>query len=255
MTARSESVVLVEGYDDRDFWRGLLLRRGCTALKGAPREHHGQSPAFTFETPSSTLVRVLPYIQAASSAIPEEGELSAIAKLKLKERSHKPMRRLVLSPDADTHPTLEAARQSVRALVAGACSGATETNEGDFLVDGGSLTVSTLFVHAETARDGEGRLPEGVPAQRALEQLVCAALGKVYPRRGEAVARWLAARPSPLGKDHKAHAWSFYAGWSTDHGTGDFYGSLWRDDAVGTALEDLLRAQGAWRVIESLLQP
>lgn len=255
MIARPESVVLVEGYDDRDFWRGLLLRCACTPLKLAPREHHGESPAFTFETPSKSLVRVYPYNQAVSSAIPEGSELSAIAKLKLKERSHKPLRRLVLSPDADTHPTLEAAQASVRDLVTVACPDATATEEGDFLIDDGKLVVSTLFVHAEAARDAEGHLPGGVPAQRALEQLVCAALCSVYPERGEAVARWLAARPAPLGKDHKAHAWSFYAGWSTDHGTGDFYGSLWRDKAVGPALEALLRKQGAWRVIESLLKP
>ncbi len=67
-------------------------------------------------------------------------------------------------------------------------------------------------------------------------------------------ASWLAGRPDARGKEHKAHAWSFYAGWSTDHGEGDFYSSLWRDDrAVASALEDLLRAQGAWRIVEALL--
>jgi hypothetical protein len=255
MTAGPEAVVLVEGYDDRDFWRGLLLRLGCQARVRAPTEHHGASPAFTFETPSKGLVRVLPYNQAANAGIPKGTELSEIVKLKLKERGHKPMRRLVISPDADTHPTLEAARQSVRRLVKGASGDAEETDEGDFLIDKGGLVVSTLFVHADAVRDGEGRLPPGVPAQPALEQLACAALSRVYRERAEAVGTWLFARPSPVGKDHKAHAWSFYAGWSTGHGTGDFYGSLWRDEAVGPALEDLLRKQGAWRVIEALLQP
>ena len=256
MTAPAESVVLVEGYDDRDFWRGLLLRLGCTPQKDAPRSHHGQSPAFTFGTPSGALIRVLPYRQqAAIPTVAEGAELSAITRLKLKERSHKPMRRLILAPDADTHPTLETARKSVRELVNAACPGAVEDEHGDFAIDGGSLLVSTVFVDAEAARNGEGGLPVGTPAQPALEQLVCAALCQVHPERGEAVARWLSGRPSPLGKDHKAHAWSFYAGWSTAHGTGDFYGSLWRDDDVATALERLLRAQGAWRVMSSLLGP
>jgi hypothetical protein len=93
-----------------------------------------------------------------------------------------------------------------------------------------------------------------VPAERALEQLACAALCRVYPERGEAVARWLASRPLPHGKAHKAHAWSFYAGWSTDHGTGDFYASLWRDERVAAELTGLLRAQGAYRIIEALLE-
>lgn len=92
-----------------------------------------------------------------------------------------------------------------------------------------------------------------MPEQRALEQLACAAICSVHPGWGEAVAAWLSARPAPQGKDHKAHAWSFYAGWFTEHGTGDFYGGLWRDDHIAAELERLLRAQGAWRVIESLL--
>ena len=110
-------------------------------------------------------------------------------------------------------------------------------------------------MHAEAARDADGKLPRGVPVQHAIEQLACAALSKVHPDRGEAVATWLTGRPNPLGKEHKAHAWSFYAGWTTDHGTGDFYGSLWRDDRVAAELERILRAQGAWRVMEPLLQP
>lgn len=141
MNRVKESIVLVEGYDDRAFWKGLLLRCGCKEAKKNPPADHRQQAGFTYQTPSNTLVHVIPYREGTSR---ENGsELQGIAKL--------------------------------------------------------------------------------------------------------------AGRPDPHGKDHKAHAWSFYAGWSTDHGTGDFYASLWRDEPVAAALEDLLRAQGAWRVVEALL--
>ncbi len=139
-------------------------------------------------------------------------------------------------------------------IVTSACPDATETEGGDFLVDGGALIASTVFVHGVGAKDGEG-LPRGVPGQPALEQLACAALCKAHPQRGQAVAEWLASRPDARGKDHKAHAWSFYAGWFTSHGTGDFYNCLWSDREVADELERLLVSQGAGRVVDALLQP
>jgi len=247
-------MVLVEGYDDRDFWKGLLTRKGCTeAMKEPPARHRG-SPGFQYLAPSGTLIHVVPY-KAPRPGFPKGVELSDVARLKLQERVDKPLRRLVLSPDADTHATLEDAHKSVGSIVTSACPDAIETEEGDFLVDGGALIVSTVFVHGLGAKDGEGRLPRGVPGQAALEQLVCAALCKAHPQRGQAVAEWLASRPDVRGKDHKAHAWSFYAGWFTRHGTGDFYNSLWSDREVADELERLLVSQGAGRVIDALLQP
>jgi hypothetical protein len=255
MTTHAESMVLVEGYDDRDFWKGLLLRQGCTEARREPPARHRQSSAFTYLAPAGTLIHVLPY-KAPQPGFPEGAELEDLARLKLRDRVDKPLRRLVLSPDADSHTTLDAARQSVRSIVTSACPDATETEEGDFVVKGkNEIIVSTMFVHAGAARDDEGRLPRGVPEQAAIEQLACAALCRAYPKRGEAVAQWLANRPDVRGKDHKAHAWSFYAGWSTHHGTGYFYNSLWDDPKVADELAALLRAQGAWRVIEALLQP
>lgn len=240
----AESVVLVEGYDDRDFWKGLLLKRGCSEARKDPPARHRQQSGFTYTTPSRALLHIVPC---------NGSDLEKIVQIKLKERAHKPLQRLVLSPDADGYATLDAAKAGVRSLITRACNGATETEQGDFLVDDGALVVSSIFVHADDARDNEGRLLPGVPSQRALEQLTCAALSAVYPERGRAVAQWLGARPAARGKEHKAHAWSFYAGWSTDHGTGDFYRSLWGDERIASELERLLRRQDSWRVIEALL--
>ena len=94
---------------------------------------------------------------------------------------------------------------------------------------------------------------EGVPAQQALERLVCAAMARVYPDRARALAEWIRSRPEPAGKEHKAHAWSFYAGWYTQHGTGFFFEALWKDDAVARELSRLLQEGGALGVVQSVL--
>lgn len=271
MRAGEESVVLVEGYDDRSFWQGLLLRGGCKDARKQPPSKHRQQGGYTYVTPSSAFIHVIPCMPTPTDAnpgaspgdIPTDANPEAsigdpflmITRNKLREQATKPLRMLVLGPDGDRHASLADAIKSARTIVTGVYPDAEETPEGDFVVDKGRFTVATAFLHADSARKQDGGLPDGVPAQRALEQLVCAALCKAYPDRGEVVSRWLANRPTPGGKDHKAHAWSFYAGWWTGHGTGDFFSSLWRDPSIANILENLLRAQGTWRIIEALLAP
>lgn len=251
MSGAAESLVLVEGFDDRDFWKGLLLHLGCKEARKEPVAAHRQSPGFTYLMSSGALVHVIPF--KALPGISKGAELQGIVAQKLKARTHKPFQRLVVSPDADLYLTRESAAEGVGGMVLATCPDAKPNEDGDWLVDGGKFIVSAVFIHADAAKDGEGQWPAGVPAQPALEQLACAALCRVYPDRGRAVAAWLGARPAPTGKDHKAHAWSFYAGWSTDHGPGDFYGSLWRDEKIAAELRALLEKQRAWRVIEALV--
>lgn len=252
MSDPQESVVLVEGFDDRDFWKGLLLHLGCTEARSGPSSLHRETGVFTYQGATQKLVHVMPY-KAPTPRRPEGMELSAAVRIKVHARLTKPLSRLVIGSDADLHPTLEDARKSVRDLLVRECPNVTETSESDFAIDGGALVVSTLFLHGAAARDTEGRLPAGVPEQPAIEQLACAAIADAYPSRAESVARWLVDRPSPSGKIHKAHAWSHYAGWFTSHGTGDFYSALWRDERVVQALLRLLKQQGALRIIEPLV--
>ncbi|MFO0589554.1 MAG: hypothetical protein U0441_18595 [Polyangiaceae bacterium] len=253
MSEPSESVVLVEGYDDRDFWKGLLLHLGCTEARSGPPSPHRETAVFSYQGAARQLVHISPY-KAPTPRRPQGMELSAAVRIKLDGRRTKPLSRLVIASDADLHPTLADARKSVHDLLLRECPDVSETAEGDFSIEGGSLLVSTSFLHGGAARDADGRLPPGVPEQPAMEQLVCAALREVYPDRLDAITRWLADRPSPTGKLHKAHAWSHYAGWFTDHGTGDFYSALWRDERVAEALLRLLKQQGALRIIESLVR-
>lgn len=248
MSRFDERLVLVEGYDDRAFWKGLLIERAaCTeARKEAKTAEHRHDGMFTYLTPSGALLHVIPVKEQK-----QQSEVSEAIREKLRNRAIKRFSRLVVSPDLDGR-TLDDGWRSIRSAVLGVCPDATETTNGDFSIDEGERSVSAVFLHADSSN---GNASVGVPVQRALEQLVCAALCEAYPARGEAVARWLASRGDPKGKDHKAHAWSFYAGWWTDHGTGDFFSCLWRDPPVAAALEAMLRKQGAWRIIEALLAP
>jgi hypothetical protein len=121
--------------------------------------------------------------------------------------------------------------------------------DGDISVKDGATLVSPVLWHVP------GPVPEGVPSQQALERLVCMALSKAWPERGKAVEAWVKSRPLPPKGDklHKAHAWSFMAGWYADQGCDAFYSLLWEDAAVASELEALLRASGGWRVAEALV--
>jgi hypothetical protein len=236
MSGESDVIILCEGYDDRSFWKGLLLRAGCVEER-RPREPRYQAKPgiYIFRSPDERVVYVVP----AQSVVLD------LARDELRSRVEKPFARLVLNLDIDDR-TIHAARQSVTTIVREADAAATESGN-EFLLDGGSVRVS--FVPWVV---GVAAGLDGVPAQQALERLACAAISRVYPARARALADWLRARPDPAGKEHKAHAWSFYAGWYTHHGTGFFYEALWKDAAVARELEALLRDAGAWGTIEAV---
>lgn len=61
MSGAAESLVLVEGFDDRDFWKGLLLHLGCKEARTAPPTDHRRSPGFTYLASSGALVHVIPF--------------------------------------------------------------------------------------------------------------------------------------------------------------------------------------------------
>jgi hypothetical protein len=166
-----------------------------------------------------------------------------LARLLLKGRATKPLSRLILNLDVDTSNPSDVGA-SIRSLVG---PEARETPSGDLELDDGQLVISTLLWYLP------GQVAPCVPAQQALERLVCAAISDAFPERGLAVGSWLASRPDPRGKEHKAHAWSFMAGWHTDHGMGDFYASLWRDPDIQPKLRAILERTSAWPAIVTLV--
>jgi hypothetical protein len=156
-----------------------------------------------------------------------------------KARSSKPLAHLVVNVDVDDSTEADVL-QSIASVVEQAVGEkVVPTALGDFEIDGGALIVSPLLWHLPVP------VAEGVPLQQSLERLVCMAICKAYPERGKDVHRWLSTRTDARGKEHKAHAWSFMAGWHTDHGMGDFYSSLWRDPRIRSQLEAILRQSGA----------
>jgi hypothetical protein len=245
MSGTSESIVLCEGFDDRSFWQGLLLASGCKEDRKAEPQHRFQA-VYMYRTPGGGLLHVVPCgAQKRVAETPEYARdaVRAMGRLLLLARATRPLSHLVLNLDVDTKAPSDIV-DSIRSLVG---DGAKETPSGEFELDEGKTVVSPILWYVPDP------VTEGVPTQQALERLVCAALSAVYPERGRKVKAWLASRSDPRGKEHKAHAWSFMAGWHTDHGMGDFYASLWRDPDIEKALRAILTKTGTWAVLERLL--
>lgn len=235
MSEGSDVILLCEGYDDRSFWKGLLLRMGCKDERKPRGKRYQKTDVYSFRSPGGAVVYVVPAQQAIG--------VTDLAKDELRSRVDKPFSRMILNVDIDVR-TVEDARRAVANAVREVDETAVE-EAGEFLLDGGRTRVSFVpwFVDPTAAQGG-------VPEQQTLERLVCLALARVYPGRAAALAEWLRTRPDPDGKDHKAHAWSFYAGWYTRHGTGFFYESVWKDAGVARELESMLRASGAWAILD-----
>jgi hypothetical protein len=170
----------------------------------------------------------------------------------LRERTTKPLLRLVINVDPDVSaagPGTGATglrRQDVLQLALTFDRSAAFNSEGNIDVDGGATTVA--LVRWET----NDKPAPGLPDQQTLERLVSAALVAAYPARAQPVQDWLVSRPAPPPADPKDHAWSYMAGWYAEHGCQDFYSNLWRDAAVASQLESRLRLSGAWQIAESV---
>jgi len=235
MSDGSDVLILCEGYDDRSFWKGLLLRMGSVDERKLKGKRYQKTDVYAFRSPGGAVVYVVPAQQSIG--------LLELAKDELQSRVEKPFSRMILNLDIDAR-TVEDARRSIASTVR-EVDGAAVEQASEFLLDGGRTRVAFVpwFLDLPAPLDG-------VPQQQTLERMVCAALARVYPARAAALAEWIRGRPEPAGKEHKAHAWSFYAGWYTRHGTGFFYESIWKDASVAAELESMLRASGVWRILD-----
>ncbi len=252
---KTEAVIVCEGYHDRAFWAGLLLRSGCTD-PGAPSVQGGRRPKvkdpggkpveggqFGFRTPAGGFIRVVP--------AHGNGALLGQALGIYLPPTRVPRARLVVcSSDADTiagsklpEPTL---------------NGLELTHAAGWQLQGHWFTRTAddprLAVTSWACADPPGT--PGVPAKQTLERVVCAALAEVFPARAKAVQEWLDSRPAPPAASPKAHAWSYMAGWHPEKGCEAFLQLVWDPDVVpgvAEAIETRLRASGAWPVIEQLV--
>jgi len=245
----SESVVLCEGYHDRAFWAGWLLKLGCTdpSKDGTVFDSLGrpvQRGQFMFHSRGGRFIRVVP--------CHGKPNVRREARSRLEGRSLEPrLTRLVLNVDADvvadeTSPATGLRVADVLAIAKQFDSAAHETHRRDVVMDNGAVVVS--LVRWETADAGT----TGYPAQQTLERVVCAALVAAYPDRGTAVQRWLDGRPDGPDAGPKEFAWSHMAGWYAEHACEAFFRCLWEDEAVAGELQSRLRSCGGWQIAEAI---
>ncbi len=253
----SESVILCEGFHDRAFWKGWLMHLGRTD-PGVPQPGQTKRQVvydpwkvqvtggeYAYHSRTDQFIRVRPCRGKGSKIL-------TAARIRLNERTSKPLLRLVINVDADTSaasipPGPTGLRsQDVFHQVQQIDSGASWNAAGHIEVDGGATTVA--LIRWET----NDPLAPGLPNQQTLERLVSAALAGAYPPRAKTVQDWLNARPNPPPPDPKEHAWSYMAGWYAEHGCEDFYTNLWRDPKVVADLESRLRLSGAWQIAETV---
>ena len=255
-TVRNERFILCEGYDDRAFWAAWLKRLGCkrapgkTPIPGGREFVYGPDGKelppghFGYLSRNGAFLTLVPCY--GKDNIPRE------LRLRLQQRDTKPIDRVVVNVDPDTPidvglgASVAPIWNEIDAVVRFADAAAVARDDGQW--DVGSTTVSLVCwgVEALTA--------PGIPDIQTLERLVCASIVQAYPGRGENVQQWLSSREAgpPAGPKH--FAWSYYAGWFADHGTGDYYRCIWDDPNIAGPLEQHLRASGAWAVAEAMAE-
>lgn len=246
-----EAVILCEGYDDRSFWKGWLSDH--LGWREARKEGmHGKAPScYSYRAPSGALVHVLP-VQGAPVRNEPEGlddasypnQVWREASLKIKRRERAPLSRLVLNVDVDDG-AMDSLAASVQTLLG---PSAIRREDGDWAFGDGTL-VSLVPWHTP----GIAIEPSvGVPEKQTLERAVCQAISRAKPAWSRDVHAWLTSRHEPRGADHKAHGWSYIAGWFADHGPGDYYAAVWRDADIASELEKVMNDIGAQRIVEAL---
>jgi hypothetical protein len=247
-----DSIVLCEGYHDRAFLQGALLKIGCTDPGEQPdgsrkpiQDPDGRTVRggqFAFLSKSQNFVRVHPC--GGKSKIPAE------LKRLLKDWPTRKYARIVvfLDSDGDARASIAAPPSPswVEDAVKQADTTATRTPKGDFATFGGGVIVSAATWWTNDEHTSE------LPWKQTLERLIVASLRDAYHDRGAAVATWLTGLPGG-GKDgHKEHAWSHMAGWYADRGCEGFCRFVWQDPKVATGLQHRLRSCGCWRILDEL---
>ncbi len=254
MSEPGEAYILCEGFYDRAYWAGWLLRLGCIdpgEQPGGPRRRTldpwGKMVAsgqFAFHSKSARFVRVVP--------CNGKSNILRYANDRLKRRRVEKLHCLVVNVDPDVEVGHSAAVdtatvQAVSNLVARHGEHSKEQN-GDFRLADGTLVTAPICWSASDVGH------PGIPTRQTLERLVCAAIVAVYPDRGPAVHKWLESRPVAPPAGPKEHAWSYMAGWYAEFGSDSFFREIWRDEGVAQQLESRLKDCGAWRIGELLAE-
>lgn len=175
----SETRILCEGYHDRAFWKGWLLKLGCSdaafkPVKGVKAVDPWGRPVagghFAYHSKNGDFIRVVP-CGGKTNILPE-------AKARLHQRTTRPLPRLVINIDPDL-PTVGSAVTGLRLqdvlnfLRSQIDPAATQTPDGEIVIDGGASRIS--LIRWEVADPAA----PGLPDQQTLERLVCSAITAV----------------------------------------------------------------------------
>lgn len=254
----TQSIVFCEGYHDRAFWKGWLLRLGCTDPSvpppGATTRPDIFDPwggkvtrgRFAFHSPNRHFIQLYP-CGGKTNVLP-------LVRQQLKRKqATEPVRRIIINEDADVAAGAQldvATHASVEAIVREIDAGAAQSTTGEWQLQlfGAPVGVSLILWRAPDPPT------HGVPDLQTLERLACASICAAHGGRGNAVREWLSSRPNPSAADVKQFAWSYMAGWYASMGCEAFYSTLWDEQPVAAELEKRLRATGAFALVDDLVR-
>lgn len=250
MSSASESVIFCEGFYDRAFWAGWLLRLGCRDARNQ-RASGQHDPAvdpwgrpvrggvFAYLTPSGRFVRVQP--------CGNTGSVSGAVTRRLKDLVLHPAEFLIDNRDDDADAAVGAESVMRARSIA---EGHARSFQGR-LLDPHVAEISSckVAVILWSAPDPSSSV---LPEQQTLERLVCAAIAEAWPERAARVADWLGRVKTGVRSGPKAFAWAHMAGYYPDAACDEFYQALWREEAIAAALERRLAATGAAEFVRAL---
>lgn len=238
----SESIILVEGFDDRAFFKGLvaaLESTDCTEDTSGKKVTGGR---YGYRTRGGHFFQIVP-VHGESNLVPAASRV-------LYDLDTRPLRRMLVVRDSDLSAAAPAAVRAVpKALfdVAQKLDEAASFAAGRIELPTLGATVDCLSLRVED--DPSADLPD----KQTLERVVCAAIRAAYPDRAASVRDWLASRGEGApATGHKEHAWSHMAGWYAAYGCAEFYSRLWRDDLIRPELQTRLEACGVWQAVVEL---
>lgn len=243
---RKQHVVLCEGYDDRSFWRGWLLRLGCRdPSEGGKKPINDtwgrpvRGGRFLFYTPAGSDIVVQPFHGRARAREAVREYLGNLQPYRVS--------RVILNLDDDTESIAGSTHVGADELcdsIARDLNGVGDQEKGWDIE--GSLLVPVIW------RCDDPDPTRGLPSKQTLERLLAAAIRAAAPSRADAVEEWLNAEPSGR-KLPKSYAYSYFAKWYIDRGAGHFYECLWQDPAVARELQQRLQSVGAWKIVEDMV--
>lgn len=255
------NVILCEGYQDRAFWKGLLIEAvGCAEARKDPRGRPVTGGRYGYRTPSDRYIEVVP--------ADTRSELIRLLVDEVRDAEQPPVLGSVLfnfDPDTDDPTAADQIADSQAANLAGLLPADAKADVERVVPRAGhseeraavriKSTGEAIFVSPWRCERPDGGDKRGVPAKQTLERLTCAAVTEIYPERGAAVHEWLSDNrvTPPKRLLHKAAAQSLMAGWQPDRGSEGFFESVWEDEAVRGELIRLLTSAGVWAAIGRLL--